>query len=560
MMMTDPQTTATARPHPDNQPATGAPAARRRLVLLLVLACTLLGGGLRFYALAWGLPSETRALRSYHPDEGSSLNTIAQVRNPFRYPSLDLVLGTWHLYTTGAAIQAAAWLGFVKLTGDRAFYEHNLAALDRIYLSGRALAALLGTLAIPLLYFVARQYAGSRAALLAAALGAVNALYAMDARYTYTTIPVVFWGLLAWWCIARVQFAPQARRRYLFGALFFTALAALVQFHALIFGPAVACALWLRHRAGRPAYPRRTLLACVIGGFVAGSLLGCPNAWFDLRHFLGFFLYFLRLFFTTAPTGPANFLGNPVAYYLTDALPETCGPILFPVLLAGVLALLVRRTPAGAFLLFFLATYLGMLSVAEIYMVHYLNLALPALFIAAAMLLDRAPRRVQPLLIATVLSFTLWYTAAHVAMYGRVDPRTQASRWLEDNVAPGASVGVNQIYFYSVPVIQQVGGSPFRVSLYEFALPRLLRERPEYFVLCDFEFGIGDRALRPEYKPAMGSAAFFNEILHGDSYELVRGFHQSATLFGVDWSPARPSWHWRFPSPRVWIFRRIPGA
>lgn len=549
---------------------------QRWLLALLTLAAL----ALRVQGITWGLPSETECLRSYHPDEAPFITALQYVKNPLVFPHFNLVLGTWHMYSLGGVLMAGKVLGLVTVIGDRAFYAANLPALDRVYLAARLLAALQGTLSVPLLALLGARYYDARTGLLGALLLAVVPLHVYNSHFGYVVTPTLFWALLAWLALARLQYAPVLRRRDLLLAGCLIMLATLVQYVALLLIPLLALAVVLRRRDPATPLPRAprwwlTALAALAGGLLLGTLIGCPNAWFDFPGFLTHFGFYFTDRLSSANKAAYNFYEPALQFYLLKAPYENFGVVLAAVAAAGGLLALLRRTPADWALLGFCAVNLVLLCRLRWYVAHYLLLLMPAMLLMAARLLTEIRRPLlRGLTVAVVAGATLAPTLALNARLAAPDIRTETSRWLEANLPAGTSLGVNAVYFYSVPAVQRAGGSPFRVVTCNFSADTLAREAPEYFLLCDYEFGMAGSVLREDYQPELRMAAFYRELFR--TYRAVREFHRPLTFAGVDWLPPNallspyprlrlpwgtriadaPSWHWRYAMPRLWLLRR----
>lgn len=178
-------------------------------------------------------PARTlRRFRLYTADPDEVLTTIALARlNPLagRWDPGITQYGGFFLYPLGVGLKLASMAGIITLRGDPSFYMAHPEAMGRIFLAGRILIVLVGALAIPLLWVIARPLYGSQVAALAAAIGAVAPAW------------IVYSHILKPWA---------------YGAPF--ALAALVAGRRLIAGP----------RPGRDA-----LLAGALAGFAAGAVL-----------------------------------------------------------------------------------------------------------------------------------------------------------------------------------------------------------------------------------------------------------------------------------------------
>ncbi len=114
------------------------------------------------------------ALYTADPDEQLAIMAVARL-NPFagRWDPGISQYGGLFLYALGGALKAASVLHVVTLRGDPSFYLAHPEAMGRIYFAGRLMVALLGALAIPLVWVLARPFYGVGVSLLAAAMAAV---------------------------------------------------------------------------------------------------------------------------------------------------------------------------------------------------------------------------------------------------------------------------------------------------------------------------------------------------------------------------------------------------
>ncbi len=558
--MPDPAPRSRCRPPRMNPLSPSAWLATRRRRGLALLLLTLLALVLRLSGIGWGLPSETRTLRSYHPDEGAFMNAIPLAADLFHYRDTRLALGSWHMLLSGATLQAADALGFIEVVRDRSYYESNLPALDGLYRCGRALSALLSALTVAVAYHFGKVYAGRTAGMLAAAVLALTPLAVIDAHYFYVTAPHLFWGLLGWLALSRCALRPQPRRLDFFTVGLSTMLAVFTQLNAGIIFFLLPAAVFFRWRLRLPFWPWRTAVRWLAAGTVAGCLLGCPQACFDPGGFLHEFRgVFASHFARTTQMQPRDFQENVFRFYGMIALPEAYGPLVAPAVWLAVAALVMPVTPARGLLLAALVLNGLLLAMNNVYLSHYLTLLLPALAVALADLLQRPVwPRVRLVVTGIVLAQLLVCSVMLLRLLHGTDPRTAASDWLLAHLPPGTTIGVNQVYFYSVPAVQQ-RDTPYRIGIYNFDLARLDRERPDYFLLCDFEFSMGNRLLHPAYRPELGSSVFFRALGDGSRYSPVRTFARRSTWGGFTW-PDNPTWHMRYHLPTVWLLRRHGGA
>ncbi len=187
------------------------PAAALFAILLLTMA-------LRLWGIGWGLPNgQTRSV-SYHPDENTYLHLIATV-NPSRR---DFVIDSWGQafvpYALAGLMGAADHVGWFELQTSESFYIDHPAEAAKIYLLGRSISIVSGTLSVLLIYAVVRKVfpdAPSWLAPLAALFLAVAPGHVLNCHYLETDVPVTFFILLTMYCL--VDLVKLGRSRdYLF--------------------------------------------------------------------------------------------------------------------------------------------------------------------------------------------------------------------------------------------------------------------------------------------------------------------------------------------------------
>ena len=189
-------------------------------------------------------PARTlRRFTLYTADPDEVLTIIALARlNPFagRWDPGITQYGGFFLYPLGAALQLGSAAGIITARGDPSFYMAHPEAMGRIFLAGRIVVVLVGALAIPLLWAIARPIYGSRVAALAAAIGAVAPAWIV---YGHILKPWAFGAPFALAALAAgrrlIASARPGRDALLAGAL-----AGLAAGAVLVYGP-VILAVWI---------------------------------------------------------------------------------------------------------------------------------------------------------------------------------------------------------------------------------------------------------------------------------------------------------------------------
>jgi dolichyl-phosphate-mannose-protein mannosyltransferase len=161
---------------------------------------------------------------------------------------------------------------------DSSFLYHQIGAVypDRSYLGPRIVAALFGTLLIPLIYLIARSFSMSvEASALAAAYLLWDMATAIESRLILTDSQLLFFTALHWYCMLRLwrsRNGTRARRRWVLWSGITAGLALSIKWTALA-TPALAGVVSLfGSRALLGPQKRIPLLQCVLIGLIALSV------------------------------------------------------------------------------------------------------------------------------------------------------------------------------------------------------------------------------------------------------------------------------------------------
>jgi len=540
------------------------------LGLILILILTLaVGTFLRLLGMNWGLPNEAH-LFSYHPDEipilhgVSQLNVFAGHFNPhfFNY-------GTFYLHLVYVAVVCASGLGWV----DPNFVR--IEDVAKLHLIGRGVSVAFGVATILLTYLLGRRVANQRVGTLAAFLVALAPGLVANAHYATVDVTLTFWTALALLLMIHVSEGKDAKWVLWSGLV--VGLCAATRYTAglLLIPLLMQCR---RHdRSGRMA---------VIAGLASliGFLLGCPGAIFAFSEFRRDFLFEVQ--HSRMGSGLIfHGTGNGWWHHLTQNLPFATGlPVwLLLIACAGYLFCGRRGTNHREPLLVWLVVSFGLLGLGNIRFLRYLLPMLPPIMVllSEALLVgwvtpghgdnsgerNRWPdslRRSAGLsltcAILAAVSIVGWNAACQFA---RPDPRDQAAAWLTSRLQERTTVGLVTLpWFYTPPICPFNGGmksqwqfqswrtdAPFRLAVTGWDLKMLAREKPDIFVVSEFETRDEVRLNLPEPR------AFLNRLY--SDYTLVQEFKNMDSL-PAPWLSNRFVPHdWLYPNPRVEIYRHI---
>jgi tetratricopeptide (TPR) repeat protein/uncharacterized membrane protein YfbV (UPF0208 family) len=534
--------------------------ASYRAALALVL---LLGLGVRL--VGWDRGEEsTRSdgegvFYSFHPDEETLLRAALELHNPLDPPLT--AYGLVPLYL------AKAVLALVGADGTD---------MARLYRVARALALLCAALSLWLTWSLARRRLGQWAALLALLFVSCAPLAIQQAHF-YTVDGVFVLVLLLFFTAWESKFS--AKKRYLIAGVL-VGVAGAVRFNGLALG----LALFVGHCAQTESWrqlPSRlkegklwlAALAAVVA-LVALEPYLLTNPTLLLRgQTTDDFLYSLRLAEgeIVRPWSLVDMHTLPYLHYWTDLWPTAVGWPLTLLMATGCVWIASQRFRAESVALSWCV--LCFLSIGALHTKHvrYLLPLLPFLAIFSSQFVEwiwQRHRRLGAVVSGVVALHVAVYGVAFAGIYTVEDSRIQAGRWIGENVAKGARIGVEGGAFTLQKLIPQPPYQQLTLSLNAlFEARRYLscgaaaeflwdRIRPmEYMALVDVNRQRQFRAVPARY-PAV--ASFYEKLWAGElGFKSVQRFkvypHLAAIRFVDD--DAEPSFL-AYDHPAVRIFAR----
>lgn len=335
--------------------------------------------------------------------------------------------------------------------GGRAALSHAFAVNPtEVWVIARATTALLGVLAVWLLYLIAQRLFDRRVALLSAALMAVAFLPVFYAKLALNDVPTLVPVELALWASAGILRSGR-RRNYLIGGLAL-GIAAATKYTGGIAVLPLAGAIVLRDRGDHRTLLRNTALA---GGAAILAFIVC-----DPYSLLAFNTFKSGLSHQGAESAAASGKlglthGSGVLYYLWTA---TWGVGWVPSIaaLAAIPCLYFRERRLLAFFVPALAVYLLFMGLQGRYFGRWLMPVIPMICILAAYsaiaaadtLASRLPRvRVPAALLAGALLCAqgLVYSIHSGLVNSRADTRNIARAWLVAHVPIGSGVVIEPV-------------------------------------------------------------------------------------------------------------------
>lgn len=444
------------------------------MTVILVVAFAL-----RLYGLTFGLPAV------YNPDEVAIMNrALALPQNGFNphnflYPSL---------YFYVLVVAEGAWFLVGRVTG---VFE-SLAAFERsyfvdpssIYVVGRAVSAVAGTVTVWFTWRLGVRLFGRGAGIVAALLLALAPLAVRDAHYVKHDVPVTLLIVAAHLVAAGTLREASTRRDWLLaGAV--AGLALSTHYYALfVLVPLAGLATAQRgDRTGR--------LLMLVAAAATAFALTSPFLFLELGTTIRDVVANRQIVVDRATTSGGAFAS--LWYYLTWLARDGVGPGAAVLAAAGVLVTVGSGWPRAVLVLGFPVVFLLFLA-NTVPASRYLNPVVPFVAVLAGAAVSWCWTRpiLRYVAMVAVAGAGLQSAAAslHVDRFiSRTDTRTQAAAWMEREIPSGASVLIQP---YSVPIRQS------RASLVE-ALTATLGDPSRASVRFQRQLAI-DPAPAPSYR------------------------------------------------------------
>ncbi|MEW5974621.1 MAG: glycosyltransferase family 39 protein [Acidobacteriota bacterium] len=220
-----------------------------------LLVIFLLALGLRLAGLDWGIPVYDQAtaiatpgLRvSYHLDEDNLLQHLVGTRPAeLDFYAPDFHWGTLQYHLITLMLWAAEQVGWISSPWQDAFRDFNPVEYPRLFVAGRLISAVLGSLTVFPVFFIGRQLHGEGAARLGSLALAAMPLHVVSSHYLTPDVAMTFLVLLSMERLLRWETRSQTGFRS--GGLALQAgglwgLAMSAKYNALFLLPAVLSAL-----------------------------------------------------------------------------------------------------------------------------------------------------------------------------------------------------------------------------------------------------------------------------------------------------------------------------
>ena len=371
--------------------------------------------------------------------------------------------------------------------------------------------------------------------------------FVINAHYFKTDVPMTFWLLAA--TLAACRLMKTERISYLLVLGFLVGYATAMKYSAAAFVPAALVAIGLTSLRRRPlAWTGFLLLVAV--GFAVGE----PRVFFDFPEIVNAVRWVARLNSAGIPyvaSRPSAWLDYPL-----NVLPYAATLPMLLLMTAGLVWAMVRGGRRLLPIWAFLVCYYLLMSNDNTRLVRYAVPLLPfgAILVGGMISAGRKSGTAWLAVVTlTVVSacYAFVYSMSYVQAMSRVDPRVQATDWIERNLPRDVRLPVILTHYSNLPDLRFMKQAN-QVMLYDTVA---LSTTPSAYLV------IAEPASR-FYREAKAFYPGQNEFLDfvDQHYEVVARFENSQRLFGIDSKAgAHLSEDWLRPNPRITIFKRRDG-
>ena len=452
----------------------------RILLLVFLLLVTILAFVFRFGGIRYGLPTAERQY-SIHPDEFLIVETAFDAARSFsldvgfyNYPSLLIDLS-----------------GIFMMFGIT-FGGNELADL---YLYARYAAALLGSLAVPVVCLAGAKQFGVREGVIAALALALAPLHLMHSHFAAVDAPSTLFVALTVLASAYIIKKPSAGAAVLAGAA--SGLAAGCKYNCALVFLCCAAALWLSEDS--LARKLKLLLFAALAA-AAAFLLTTPGV---LVNFEGVSKA-IRYEMAHTASGHSNVfegLGSPFVFNIGFNLFTGFGSVTCFIAVAGLVLGLVRKNKYILMTAAFVVPYYILMSLSKVNFSRYMLPLYPCLALYVGYALGSlfgqgSKERTYKLFVyAVVMLFGICIIMPARQAYGvfdRVTPQDAAGKYVRTDVRGTIGV-IDYPWFYSPAYTKMCGYGTLPLRKEEFDKADMLtmlssEDMPETVVISDYEF------------------------------------------------------------------------
>lgn len=382
-------------------------------------------------------------LRSTNPDEFHVFKVLAGMYERGDPLPRSYIYGSFFFYQMAFPLAVARLAGYIDQFKSPGHYMVYPEEFRPFYFSVRFLCALFQTLAVTVTFMAAWRIFKTPGAVFSAMLMASLPLVTVGAQFIKADPPVLFWSTLA--LFFAIPILKRSKRFDYWLAGVCAGLAAATKYPALFTFSYILmfhllrrqeeCGSW---RGLRPDKKDLYLLESLGASIITGLFASLPML-FDIRNFFESYSYHMR----TSREG--NLLFNLVDTFINywhDAIFLTYGFAAALLILIGLVLIFIKRQRIWFAMLplvvFYFYTAAKGLQISDMYTLP----AIPALCMIGCYAWEQLKHKtIKYIAGAIIIVITFSYSLAYIQCGYRENGRATASRWIQENIPPGSSLG-----------------------------------------------------------------------------------------------------------------------
>lgn len=476
--------------------------------------------------------SRSFLLRSCYPDEQQVLVVLGNMNpqtldfNPHYFS-----YGGIYIYLIGAFLKIASILNIITLTQDITYYFLNPDEMGKFFIIGRLVGALVGVLAIYIIYLIGASLYDKRVGLLAAMFLSIMPASVIYAHYLKPYVFNLPFFLLSLYYISKILKEKKISNYILGGFFAGISCGILVPFGSIFILIPIAHMI---QRKNTFLFEKGIILSFLF--LIIGFIVVNPYILVSLKEAIFEYRFLSRCH-------PFNLSFNNILFYVKTSLPAGLGWPLLCISGIGILYALFKREKADMLLLLFIFPAFFYITATTSRHIHYGIWLLPFLILLASRVLviclkGHWIKYITGSIVLLIFFYTFLYSFAYDRIFAGKDIKTEASKWIAENIKEGSSVGFGrQLTPYAHPPI-----NIFKYKVSWIKRNTKISPLPEYFV-------------ESEYDPLTKEGEF--KLFLSSNYSEIKRFEKLPELFGIKFHyDANKFFWWKTPNPNIVIYKK----
>jgi len=485
-------------------------------------------------------------LRPYYPDEEAVLASLGRM-NPQKldFNPHFFIYGGLYIYSVGISLKIASIFNLLTISPDISYYFLHPEEMGKFFIAGRLVGALMGVLAVYIIYLLGSLLYNRNVGLVSALFLALCPAAVIFSHYIKPYVFDLPFLLLAFYYAVKILDSDKYSNYILSGI--FTGIASGI---LVIFGY-VFLAIIIAHlikRVGQhqrmatifSIFEKRIFLSGI--ALIVSYLAVNPYLLFSIDEIIYMFKYVPSCFHYSLTF-------EHCFYFFKAGLAGGFGWPLLMVITAGLLYSLYKREKRDILLLSFIFPGYLYISATAYHYIHYGMWLLPFLILLGARVIGTGLEkgriiRWSALIITLAISiYTFTYSLACDRLFATEDIRTICGKWLVTNIEPGASIGyICQPTPFAAPLV-----NPFKYKIRWWEKDRWWGEKdldnslPQYFVWAENIHSLPEGLW----------------MIIRSNYQEIKRFDKPPSIFGVKFkNENKKDYPWKILNPNIVIYKK----